>query len=84
MAKQFDAIYEDGILRPLEPLILPNRERVRVTIDKAGDEGWMDVEFMDSCGEDSDATISLDDVRKVMSKIGGSMVDAVNDVRGEY
>ena len=84
MAKHIEAIYEDGVLRPLEPLILPNRERVRLTITKAGDEEWMDVEFMDSCAEDSDSTIALDDVRKVMSKIQSTMADAVNEVRGEY
>lgn len=83
MAKQFEAIYEDGVLRPLEPLILPNRERVRVTIAKAGDEDWMDVEFMDSCAADADPTVTLEDVRKAKSKIHGPMVDVVNEVRGK-
>lgn len=84
MAKHFEAIYEDGVLRPLEPLTLPNLERVRVTIAKANTEDWMDIEFMNSCADDSDASITLEDVRKAMSKIHGSMVETVNDVRGEY
>lgn len=83
MAKQFEAIYEDCVLRPLEPLILPNCERVRVMIAKAGNDDWMDVEFMDSCAEDADPTVTLEDVRKALSKIHGRMVDVVNDVRGK-
>ena len=57
---------------------------MKVTIAKAGDEDWMDIEFMESCAEDSDASITHDDVRKAMSKIHGSMTDAVSETRGEY
>ncbi len=32
MAQSFDAIYEDGVLRPLEPLNLVDGLRVRVTL----------------------------------------------------
>jgi predicted DNA-binding antitoxin AbrB/MazE fold protein len=84
MPKQVDAIYEGGVLKPLEPLSLPEKERVRVTISQVADEDWMDVEFMDSCGEDSDASIRLEDVRAALSKIRGSMDEAVDEVRGEY
>jgi predicted DNA-binding antitoxin AbrB/MazE fold protein len=34
---QFDAVYEDGVLRPKQPLILPNGTEVRVAI-KTTDE----------------------------------------------
>jgi enoyl-CoA hydratase/carnithine racemase/predicted DNA-binding antitoxin AbrB/MazE fold protein len=84
MTKQIDAVYENGVLRPLEPLTLRDRERVKVTIAKAEDEDWMDIEFMNSCAAESDPTISLEDVRKAMSKIHGSMADAVSESRGEY
>lgn len=33
MVRQLDAIYEDGVLRPLEPLALTEHQRVRLTFD---------------------------------------------------
>jgi predicted DNA-binding antitoxin AbrB/MazE fold protein len=32
MTRQIDAVYENGVLRPLEPVPLGERERVRLTI----------------------------------------------------
>ncbi len=34
MARQLEAIFEQGVLRPLEPLTLPEHQRVRLTIDE--------------------------------------------------
>lgn len=34
MAKQLDAVYELGVLRPLEPLKLAEHQRVRLTLDE--------------------------------------------------
>jgi predicted DNA-binding antitoxin AbrB/MazE fold protein len=33
MVRQLEAVYEHGVLRPLEPLALPERQRVRLTIE---------------------------------------------------
>jgi predicted DNA-binding antitoxin AbrB/MazE fold protein len=33
-----DAVYEDGVLKPLGALDLPEHQRVRVTVDVAADE----------------------------------------------
>ncbi|MBI4715664.1 MAG: antitoxin family protein [Nitrospirae bacterium] len=33
MHKTIDAIYEDGIIKPLEKLVLPNLQKIKVTID---------------------------------------------------
>jgi predicted DNA-binding antitoxin AbrB/MazE fold protein len=33
MARQREAVYEHGVLRPVEPLVLPPRQHVRVTIE---------------------------------------------------
>jgi predicted DNA-binding antitoxin AbrB/MazE fold protein len=35
MARQLEAVYERGILRPLEPLILPEHQRVHLTLEEA-------------------------------------------------
>ena len=34
MARQLEAIYENGVLRPLEPLTLPERQHVRLTLEE--------------------------------------------------
>ena len=34
MAIHFEAVYEQGVLRPLEPLILAEHQRVHVTVDE--------------------------------------------------
>jgi predicted DNA-binding antitoxin AbrB/MazE fold protein len=33
MVRQLDAVYEHGVLRPLEPLALPEHQRVRLTLE---------------------------------------------------
>ena len=39
MSQQVDAIYDSGVLRPLEPLALPDQARVKLTIEaQAGSE----------------------------------------------
>lgn len=35
MGNHFDAIYENGVLRPLQPLELPDQSRVEVTVRPA-------------------------------------------------
>jgi predicted DNA-binding antitoxin AbrB/MazE fold protein len=34
MVRQLDAVYEQGVLRPLEPLALSEHQRVRLTLDE--------------------------------------------------
>ncbi len=34
MSQHIEAIYEDGVLKPLQPLQLPEHQRVKVTIDE--------------------------------------------------
>lgn len=34
MSRQVDAIYEHGVLRPIEPLALDEHQRVRLTLDE--------------------------------------------------
>src|SRR5579863_8881547 len=33
MVRQLEAVYEHGVLRPLEPLALPEHQRVRLTLE---------------------------------------------------
>ncbi len=34
MTRQLEAVYEQGVLRPLEPLSLPEHQRVRLTLEE--------------------------------------------------
>lgn len=84
MSKRFDAIFEGGVFRPLQPLSSPESVRVTLTVAEAGNDDWMDAEFMDACGAREDPTISLEQARAAMSTIRGSMNDAVSQDRGEF
>lgn len=33
MSQQFDAIYDNGVLKPLVPLSLPDKARVRISVE---------------------------------------------------
>ncbi len=84
MLNEVDAIYENGVLRPLQPLLLSERERVKVTVARSEVDDWLDTEFMDACGADADPAITLEQVRYALSKIQGSMDDAIQEDRGFF
>ena len=81
MIQQFDAVYENGILRPSQLLHLAEHERVRIMVLTDGQDELLDESF--GVGDESDATPRLEDVRAALSTIRGSMDDAVNELRGE-
>jgi predicted DNA-binding antitoxin AbrB/MazE fold protein len=83
MEKTVQAVYEDGVLRPLEPVPLENRQEVTVTISDESDiprnhplvaspEEWAD-----AAGD----SISLDEVRRALATIRGSLSEAVIEER---
>jgi len=85
MAREIDAIYENGVLRPLEPLDLEEQQRVRIIIDH-GDPlaDLLDTEFMEWCSRKSAGDVpSIEKVRQMLSKIKGSMADVVIAERDE-
>ncbi|HEX4136919.1 MAG TPA: antitoxin family protein [Bryobacteraceae bacterium] len=81
----FEAVYENGVLRPLESLALPNMHHVLVTISGApatADDvaGHFEPEEWEAAQRDD---ISLQEVRRALSSIPGSLVDAVIASREE-
>jgi predicted DNA-binding antitoxin AbrB/MazE fold protein len=84
MLTQFEAIFENGVLRPLEPVSLAEKEQVKVTVSRSADDEWLDLEYMEACRAEADPTVTLEQVRKVMSKIRGSMDEAIDEDRGDY
>lgn len=77
MSKRLEAIYENGVLRPLEPLDLPEHQRVTVILSESpvsgSEENWLDVEYLRLCAAEADENISLEAVREALGKIPGSL-----------
>lgn len=77
MTKPIEAIYEGGVLRPLEAIDLTERQHVRVVVQPVpaapGEEDWLDTECVQQCAGEADERISLESVRRAMSKIHGSL-----------
>jgi len=82
MTRSVAAIYENGVLRPLEPLPLKEHQRVSVTVSDPV-EHWLDHEYMEKVKKDVAAMgppPSLEEVRQALSKIPGKLSD---DIRAE-
>jgi predicted DNA-binding antitoxin AbrB/MazE fold protein len=77
MSKQLDVIYENGVFRPLEPVGVPEHQRLPITIPEVAMTPSQD-ELFDTGYERWAATqvkedVSLEAVRQVLSKIPGSL-----------
>jgi predicted DNA-binding antitoxin AbrB/MazE fold protein len=76
MTRQVEAVYENGVLRPLEPLPFEDRQRVTVTVSdtkRSRGENWRDVEYMEKAAAQFQEDVSLEEVRRRLSKIPGSL-----------
>lgn len=85
MEKTFEAVFENGVLRPLETLPISERQHVLVTIstipETAADvAGYFEREEWEAAMIDD---ISLDEVRRALASIPGSLADAVIASRDE-
>jgi predicted DNA-binding antitoxin AbrB/MazE fold protein len=82
MSRTIHAIYANGAFQPLEPVNCQDQERVVLTVENAAsaEENLLDHEFLRYCESQADDSVSLEDVRQALAKIGGSLT---NDVRGE-
>ena len=80
MIQQFDAVHENGVLLPTQPLQLSEHELVRVIVVPDGDEDLLDQDF-NSSDDELDASVTLEQVHAVMSKIRGSMDSAIDELR---
>jgi len=79
MEKTFEAVYEDGVLRPIEALRLPNNLHVMVTIANVASNtndlaDYFTVEEWAAAMHDP---ITLEEVHQALSSIQGSLADAV-------
>lgn len=86
MALQVDAVYENGVLRPLQPLDLEEHERVVVSVEKASAEpDGLDVEYINRIKTElgDEPAPGLEEVRRRLSKIPGSMAEVIIAERGD-
>jgi len=76
---QVDAVYQNGILKPLQPLDLAENERVFVNITQVATGiglGQVDADFVQGLRRrlaDAVPALGLEEVRRRLSKIPGSM-----------
>ena len=81
MAKQIEAIYENGVLRPLGVVDLEEHQRYRLDVTRTDDdEPALDEEFIASCAPENGRDVSIEEVRLALSAIPGSLSD---DIRAE-
>lgn len=85
MQKTVVAVYEGGVLRPLEPLELEERQHVQVTITAPQYASGDIAAYFDPGEWEASKTddISLAEVRHALSSIRGSLSDAVIASREE-
>ena len=89
MPAQVDAIYENGVLRPLQPLNLQEHEKVVVSVvpSKNIQRSSLAVEYIESVKRDlqgAGLAPSLTEVQQRLSKIPGSMAAEIVSERGEH
>ena len=84
-----DAVYENGVLRPLQPLDLSEHERVIVSVTKSSptsSRSSLAEEYIERVKRgivDAAAAPGLEEVRRRLAKIPGSMSDEIVAERGE-
>ena len=80
MRQQIEVVYENGVLRPLEPLPpqLQEHQHLTVTIDTPGRlEAMLDADCVAAAKREADPTVSLEEVRRILAKVPGSLAKAV-------
>jgi predicted DNA-binding antitoxin AbrB/MazE fold protein len=85
MTKQVEAVYENGMLRPLEPLPLSEHQHVTVTISEAPERGAQrDEAYLASVKAEVAALPripTLEEIHKITAKDPTSWADAITAER---
>ena len=87
MPIQVDAVYENGVLRPVQPLDLKEHEHVLVNIvkDAARDRSSLAVEYIENIKrelKDTQPVPGIEEVRRRLAKIPGSLAAEIIAERG--
>jgi predicted DNA-binding antitoxin AbrB/MazE fold protein len=84
MRQRVEALFENGLLRPLQPLQLNEHQRVSLTVDVPADDDWLDNDAIEWAKQEGDSTISLEEVRRRLAGLNGSLSELIIAERGEY
>ncbi len=74
--QSIDAIYEGGVLKPLEPLNLNEHERVSLSIAVNGEHGLTEADadgYSSFIAEDGDPGITWEQVQTLLAKLPGDL-----------
>lgn len=83
MTRSLQAIYEKGVLRPLEPLLLEEQQQVTVTLSDESGEELLDAGFLSYLESQADNSITLEQVRAGLAKIPAGMTEDFRNERNE-
>jgi predicted DNA-binding antitoxin AbrB/MazE fold protein len=79
MVQQVEAVYENGLLRPLEPLDLTDSQRVRITVTtRESGRSKRDTKLLERVRAEvagMKQIPSLEEVQRMLSAIPGSLTD---------
>jgi predicted DNA-binding antitoxin AbrB/MazE fold protein len=87
LKQQVDAIYENGVLKPLTPVDLAEHERVSLVIRAKGDddedEDADSDDYMPLIAEEGDPNIRWEEVQRITAKWPGSFAEDIDHEREE-
>lgn len=85
MQHTVEAIYDGGVLRPLEKLSLRPNQRVFLQIAEGPYPGFEieDKAFLSYCLSEGDSNITLEEVRQALAVIPGTLTEACSAERDE-
>ena len=86
MHEHIEVVYENGVLCPLGPLPpqLREHQRLTITIDTPGAiEDRLDAACLAAAKREADPTVSLEEVRRILAKVPGTLAQAVIAEREE-
>ena len=84
-----EAVYEDGVPHPMEPLALAEHEHVTITIEQLDDlVDLIDNEYLaksraDSAARNDRPVPTIKEIRERLEKVRGSLSDLIIQQRGE-
>lgn len=87
MVTQLDAVFQGGMLRPLKPLGLSENQKVSLTLTvlpmEVSEADFLDLELHRYCRNRADKSLTLEQVRKELASIPGSIADDIIAEREE-
>jgi len=91
MSERIDAIYQDGVFHPDVPVSVPDGERVSLEVgstigvpdDLRDVADLLDVECIADCQRRANGAPSLEEVRRGLSSVPGSLSDLIIAEREE-